>query len=90
MNLVFDPTKRALNLKSHGVDLAEVEAVLFDPRGLTIEDRDHDEERFVTIGQDHLGRVLVVAYHFRSANELRVISARIAGRRERQRYEQEG
>lgn len=89
MRVVFDPRKRALNLKDHGVDLAEVEAVFYDSRGLTVEDRDHEEERFLTIGQDHLGRILVVAYHYRDEIELRVISARHASRRERRRYEQE-
>ncbi|WPL14178.1 BrnT family toxin [Thiorhodovibrio litoralis] len=89
MRVVYDPRKRAINLKEHGVDLAEVEAVLYDPSARTIEDRDHDEERFLTIGQDHRGRILVIAYHYRGKNELRVISARTASRRERQRYEQE-
>ncbi|WP_416274574.1 BrnT family toxin [Lamprobacter sp.] len=48
-----------------------------------MEDVDHDEERFVTIGQDHRGRVLIVAYHDRGVHELRLISARTAQRQER-------
>lgn len=62
---------------------------MYDPCGMTVEDRDHEEERFLTIGQDHLGRILVVASHYRGENEPRLISARLASRRERQRYERE-
>ena len=41
-----------------------------------------DEARFVTLGRDALGRILVVVYTWRGDN-VRVISARRATRRER-------
>ncbi len=54
---------------------------------ITVEDRDHAEERFVTLGMDGLGRLLVVTYHYRGENEIRVISARLAGSNERRAYQ---
>ena len=80
MKITYDPTKNKINWQKHKVDLTEIE-------GVTIEDRDHSEERFVTLGQDGLGRLLVVAYHYRSEDEIRVISARLAQPHERRIYE---
>ena len=45
-----------------------------------------DEERWVTMGRDALGRVLVVVYTWRGES-VRLISARKATARERRRYE---
>jgi uncharacterized DUF497 family protein len=39
--------------------------VFSDDTALTIEDDDPDEQRFVTIGIDAFGRVLVVVYTWR-------------------------
>jgi uncharacterized DUF497 family protein len=88
VKIVFDPVKNVINRQKHGVDLAEVEGVFFDPMALTIEDRNHNEERFITLGTDGLGRLLVVAYTYRDADELRVISARHADTKERHLYEE--
>ena len=64
------------------------EPVLQDPLGMTITDYESDpaEERFVTVGIDALGRVLVVVYTWR-AGDIRLISARLANLQERQEYE---
>jgi uncharacterized DUF497 family protein len=50
-------------------------------------DEHPDEERFVTIGMDGFGRVLVVVYTWRGNQRIRIISARKATRYERQQYE---
>jgi hypothetical protein len=44
-----------------------------------------EEERFVTIGMDFLGRVLVVVFAWRGTR-IRIISARRASRTERREY----
>jgi uncharacterized DUF497 family protein len=88
MKITFDPAKNRVNLKKHQVDLAEVDAVFFDPVALTCEDRDHDEERFVTLGMSGFGHLLVVAYTYRGEDEIRVISARPAEPHERRAYEE--
>ena len=62
-------------------------SALEDDDALTMRDEDVDEEdRFITLGVDALGRLLVVAYTWRDEN-VRVISAREATRRERLTYE---
>jgi uncharacterized DUF497 family protein len=62
--------------------------VLDDPMALTIEDTRHGEQRFVTIGLDLLGRILVVVYAYSGEEEIRLISARKATPKERRIYEQ--
>jgi uncharacterized protein len=88
MNFEWDPRKAALNLERHGVDFADAVSVLFDELAVTIDDEHPKEERFVTIGTDGLGRVLVVVYTWRGAGTIRIISARKAEARERKNYEE--
>ncbi|RON43401.1 BrnT family toxin [Pseudomonas frederiksbergensis] len=83
----YDKAKNAANkLKHRGVSLAETEPVFEDERALTLQDLDHDEQRWLTMGQDAKGRVLVVAYTWRDPNYVRIISARIASKNERRQY----
>ncbi len=82
----WDPEKASANLKKHHVDFADAIGVFEDPLAVTIPDDRHEEARFVTMGMDFLGRLLVVAYTWRGGN-LRVISAREALPSERRQYE---
>ena len=86
MTIEFDPSKARANLRKHGVGFAHAEQALRDPMALTIEDPDsRAEQRFVTLGMDALGRVLVVV-HTQRGERTRVISARKASRGEADRY----
>ena len=87
IEIAFDPAKNRLNVRDHHINLADVEDVFFDPFALTREDRDHNEARFVTLGTDGLGRLLVVVYMYRGDN-IRVVSARRAEPHERRFYEE--
>ncbi len=83
----YDKSKNAANkLKHKGVSLAETEPDFHDERALTIEDNDHDEQRWITIGLNGEGRLLVVAYSDRDANVVRIVSARVATPSERCAY----
>ena len=82
----WDAEKAAANLRTHGVDFADAATALMDERALTMPDDHPDEERFVTIGLDALGRLLVVAYTWRG-DDVRLISARKATASERRQYE---
>ncbi len=87
MFLEHDPVKAAANLKKHGVSFADAEGALFDPLALTVEDIVAvGERRFVTAGSGSAGELLVVVCTYRD-NELRLISARRATRKERKTYE---
>lgn len=87
MEITFDPNKAATNYRKHGVRFSDAEAVLFDPMALTLEDRDAEgEQRFITIGVDATGRILVVIFSYRG-EDVRLISARPATAKEREYYE---
>ncbi len=74
----FDPMKARVNFVKHGVRLTDGESVLSDSNALTIEDYDHYERRWVTIGDDGSGKILVVVYTYRTPNYVRLISVRKA------------
>jgi uncharacterized DUF497 family protein len=83
----FDPKKAATNLRKHGISFSDAEPVLYDPRALTREDPDATgEPRYLTVGTDALGRVLMVCWTERGS-AVRVISARLATTSERKCYE---
>lgn len=50
MKYEWDKAKAAENLRKHKVDFADAVIALEDENALTIEDRDHDEQRFKTLG----------------------------------------
>jgi uncharacterized protein len=82
----YDPAKARVNLLKHRVSFADAEQALLDPFGLMIDDPDAEgEQRFVTLGADSLGRILVVVYTWRG-EVVRLISARKASRGEAEHY----
>lgn len=87
MRFRWDERKRQINLRKHRIELADAVRVFEDPSALTLEDHDHDKQRFVTMGRDALGRVLVVVYAYREPNTIRLGSARKAEPHERRQYE---
>ena len=87
MKIECDPVKARANFLKHGVEFADAVGVLEDPQAITVEDPDAEsEQRFITIGLDFLGRVVIVVYSYRGDN-IRLISARKATRREIRIYE---
>jgi hypothetical protein len=62
----WDSRKAAANLKKHGVDFAEAATVFHDEQAITIREDHGDEERYVTLGMDAMGNVLVVVYTWRN------------------------
>ena len=86
MDLEWDATKAAANRRAHGIDFADAVTAFHDEFAITVLDDDSGEERFVSVGADALGRVVVVVFTWRR-NRLRLISARRANAVERGRYE---
>ena len=77
-----------MNFRKHGVYFADGVTVLEDERALTIRDAYSDEEeRWITLGMDAMGRVLVLIYTWRGEG-VRLISARRATHGERHQYEE--
>jgi uncharacterized DUF497 family protein len=87
MEYEWDAPKSHANLAKHGIDFADAVAVFEDDLALTRPDSEsRGEPRFVTLGIDGLSRLLVVVYIERDAR-LRLISARLATKQERNSYE---
>jgi uncharacterized DUF497 family protein len=86
----WDPRKAASNLKDHEVSFEEAVTAFGDPLSITIPDPQHSEseERFVLVGLSANSRSLVVIHAERGDDEIRIISARLATRRERTQYEE--
>lgn len=88
MAYVWDPAKSKANLKKHGVTFADAVIALEDEFALTVSDPEaQGEDRFVSMGSDPAGRILVTVYTHRG-DVIRIISARTASHGERKRYEE--
>lgn len=87
----WDPDKAVANFRKHGVSFYEAVTAFADPFSITVPDVDHSvsELRFVLIGQSAREHLLVVVHAERDESDIRLISARLASRRERHTYEEE-
>ena len=85
----WDAAKDKRNRKKHGVSFDEASTVFADPLARTIGDPLHSEEedRYITVGESHRRRLLVVVFTDRG-DKIRIISARVATPRERKSYEE--
>ena len=82
----WDDEKDRTNQKKHGITFEEAKAMFDGPVLTATDDRqDYGEERFISTGQ--LGAfVVVVVVHTNRSGWIRLISARMANRKERQAY----
>jgi len=90
MEFEWDPRKAAGNLRKHKVSFAEAATVFGDPLGVTVHDPDHssDERRYITIGLSNRFRLVIVS-HADRGDVVRIISARLLTRAEREVYEEQ-
>ena len=89
LSFEWDENKARTNLAKHGVSFEESSTVFGDPMSIAIPDPAHSqaEDRWIILGHSLRGRLLVVVHTERGDN-LRIISARPASRRERKQYEE--
>ncbi|HEY1364995.1 MAG TPA: BrnT family toxin [Xanthobacteraceae bacterium] len=89
----WDPAKALYNARKHGVTFDQAATVFLDALALTVYDEPNsqNEDRWFTLGYDAGGRLLVVSHTHEVSGStnvrVRIISARIANRRERRSYE---
>jgi uncharacterized DUF497 family protein len=85
----WDLAKASANVTRHNVTFEDAATVFNDPFLMTVPDLAHsdDEERFFAIGYSESSRLLLVV-HSEIRDTIRIISARLATRRERNSYEQ--
>ena len=88
----WDPEKSAGNLRKHGLSFEEALRVFADPRALEEIDDRYEEERWKTIGRIEGCLIILVAHTLKVSEEvtvIRIISARPAEKRERDKYERQ-
>lgn len=84
MRFEWDPRKRALNLRKHGIAFEDAVELFAQPYLENLDDRpEYGEPRFVAFGEMR-GRVIAVVYS--GEEKRRIISARRATRDEREAY----
>jgi hypothetical protein len=88
LHFEWDENKAKSNLSKHSLSFAEASTVFRDPNSITITDPAHSssEYRFVILGCSYTGKLIVVVHTEREEN-IRIISARPANRKERRTYE---
>ena len=77
----WDEEKDQANRAKHGIGFEEAKAPVLTAAD---EREDYGEERFISTGQ--LGTLVVVVVHTSRSGRIRLISARMANRKERQTY----
>ena len=89
----WDEAKNLSNQKKHGISFEDAARVFGDPLMVLFPDGETDgEERWRAFGQVGGVAVIMVAHTYRNHDDqekIRIISARIATRHERQAYERE-
>jgi uncharacterized DUF497 family protein len=89
----WDPAKARQNARKHHVTFERGATVFLDPNTLSLFDEQHseEEERWITLGLDQTGALLVIShtYHQEAENSARVrlISARKATKNETKQYQ---
>ena len=73
----------------HNISAFEAESVFSDPKMVVFFDPKHSktEYRYICLGESNQKRIVFVAFTFRGVDVVRVISVRLANKKEKQVYE---
>ncbi len=88
MKITWDKKKDKLNILKHNICFETAARVFLDENRIEFYDDIHslNEDRYITIGRVH--EIIMVVYTVRKS-KIRMISARVATRREREWYYEE-
>ncbi len=89
MEFEWDEEKEQKNIRKHHIDFTMAAKVFFDENVIVRYDEMHsvNEERYIAIGKvDDTILILMVSYTMREEDRIRIISARPALKREKERY----
>ena len=88
----WDSSKARQNLRKHGLTFERAASIFQDPDALSEFDEYHSEqeERWITMGVDSIGTVLIACHTFHESDDsnatIRLISARKATKNEVKQY----
>jgi uncharacterized protein len=89
----WDPVKARQNARKHRITFERGATVFSDPNALSLFDKDHsdEEERWITLGVDETGALLVISHTYEEVAEtcarIRLISVRKATTNEKKQYQ---
>ena len=89
IRFAWDEKKNRANQRKHHISFEEAQSAFYDEKARVYFDPDHseDEDRFILLGISFKLRVLVVCHCYReNEQEIRIISARKADKREQENY----
>ena len=93
-NFEWDYKKAKKNVKKHKVSFERAATVFLDANAISLYDKEHEEieERWVTIGMDNTGNLVVVCHTFLQLDNdtanIRMISARKPTKKEIFQYKE--
>lgn len=93
-NFEWNPIKAKQNIRKHKINFERAAMIFRDPYMISLFDDEHsqEEDRWISIGKNGYGILLVVSHTFREIDmslcNIRIISARKAVKREIKQYEE--
>jgi len=89
MEFEWNLQKSESNLVKHKVSFEEATSVFGDTLSFTFPDNQHSiqEQRYLIIGFSKENRILVISHVYREGEAIRLISARLATKKEQKFYE---
>ena len=93
-NFEWDHKKAKQNIKKHKVSFERAATVFLDSNTISVYDKEHEEieERWITIGIDTTGNLIVVCHTFKQFDNetfhIRIISARKPTKTEIMQYKE--
>jgi len=90
VRIEWNPRKAAGNLRKHDLSFDEASTVFDDPLAVIFPDEEHsmDEVREIIIGHSVKNQLIIVSFTEREPDIVRMISARLATRKEINDYEE--
>ncbi len=91
MQFEWDKKKAESNLAKHSVSFEEASTVFDDPLARILYDAEHsvEEDREIIVGHSIINRLLAISFTEKFNGNVRIISARLATKKERGRYEEQ-
>ena len=84
----WDESKERINISKHGIDFSTAALVFGDDNRIEKYDDLHSisEDRYITIGEINGIAIIVVVVYTERENSIRIISARLATKSEKEAY----
>ena len=89
MKFEWDEEKERINIEKHGIDFRTAVQVFHDENRIEYFDKIHSigEDRYITIGMIGERMIIITLVYTQRVDVIRVISARVATKKERRFYE---